>query len=75
MTVAPARPDVSTALLPSESGIPADPPRSPLSSASADRKGRFSNLIPRMNPIMIPRMNPQRNLADEWTISRVRPEQ
>ncbi|GAA5110772.1 hypothetical protein GCM10025762_19010 [Haloechinothrix salitolerans] len=56
----PARPDVSTGLWTSESGIPADPPAASLTSISAGRRGWSSNLIPRMNPIMNPRMNPQR---------------
>lgn len=51
-------PDVSTGLWTSESGIPADPPAASLTSISAGRRGWSSNLIPRMNPIMIPRVNP-----------------
>lgn len=54
-----ARPDVSTGLWTSESGIPADPPTAPVSSGFARRRGWRSNLIPRMSPNMIPRMNPQ----------------
>lgn len=32
----------------------------PMTSVFAGRRGWSSNLIPRMNPIMIPRVNPQR---------------
>src|SRR3954451_19810393 len=52
-------PDVSTGLWPSESGIPADPLAAPVSSDSRSRRGWSSNVTPRMNPIVIARMNPQ----------------
>lgn len=55
-----ARPDVSLGLWPSESGIPADPPPTPVSSSSAGCAGWPSNLIPLLIPKVIPRMNPQR---------------
>ncbi|ROP37311.1 hypothetical protein EDD40_2616 [Saccharothrix texasensis] len=35
-------------------------PAVPVASIFASRKGWFSNLIPRMNPHMTPRVNPQR---------------
>jgi hypothetical protein len=56
----PARPDVSTGLWASESGIPADPPAAPVTSVFAGHRGWSSNLTPRMNPHMTPRMNHQR---------------
>ena len=55
-----ARPDVSTGLWTSESGIPADPLTVLVTCVFAGRRGWSSNVIPRMNPILIPRMNPQR---------------
>jgi hypothetical protein len=55
-----ARPDVSTGLRSSESGIPADPPTPPVTRDFARQKGWSSNVIPRLIPNMIPRMNPQR---------------
>ena len=55
-----ARPDVSLGLWTSESGIPADPPATPVSSGSVGCAGWSSNLIPLLIPKVIPRMNPQR---------------
>jgi hypothetical protein len=55
-----ARPDVSLGLWTSESGIPSDPPTTSVTSGSAGCEGWPSNLTPRLNPKMIPRMNPQR---------------
>ncbi|GLY71382.1 hypothetical protein Atai01_80010 [Amycolatopsis taiwanensis] len=57
------RPDVSTGLWPGESGIPADPLTAPVSSGFASLRGWWSNVIPCVNPILIPCMNPQRHTA------------
>lgn len=53
-------PDVFTDLWPSESGIPADPLISPLSSVFAEPRGWRSNRTPNLIPRMTPRRNPQR---------------
>lgn len=53
-------PDVTPCLWPSESGTPADPHAPPMSCGFPTRTGWSSNVIPRMNPILIPRMHPRR---------------
>jgi hypothetical protein len=57
-----ARPDVSPGLWTSESGIPADPVAVLMTSAFAAPQGWCFKLLPRVIPIMIPRMHPYRKL-------------
>jgi hypothetical protein len=55
-----ARPDVSTGLWASESGIPADPLTLGLCSGFVGWKGWRSNRYPGMNPKLIPKLIPQK---------------
>lgn len=57
-----AAPDVLTALRACESGIPDDPLAGRLACGFAGRGRWLSNLIPQVNPMVIPQVNPHRNL-------------
>lgn len=55
----PAWPDVTTSLVSSESGMPADPPVAGVSRGFAPRRGCSSNRIPLLIPKVTPCIHPR----------------